>query len=745
MGTVYLARDPKHERQVAVKTIHPHLTTTQVRDRFEREIQITAQLQHPNILPLHDSGVAGDTLYYVMPYVDGETLRARLERDGALSEKETVQIGRDVASALDYAHRRGVVHRDIKPENILLTSDRAVVADFGISKAVEQTAETALTRTGALLGTPGYMPPEQFGGEVTGQTDIYALAAALYEALTGHRWPLGKPVDEADWADVPPEIRTALSRALEPAPGDRWESAVAFRDAIGSKPPVARLATAKVGLALLPVLLVAALGVWQTLGPSASGTGVPRAGEGAATERAMVLVLPFENLGPPEDVYFAAGMTDEITSRLGAVSGLGVISRKSALRYAGTDKSTEDIGAELGVGYILGGSVRWEPGDSARVRITPELVRVSDDTQLWSESYDRVIESIFDVQSDIASRVVEHLGVALLEAERSVLAARPTENLDAYALYLKGRYFWNKRTEADIQIALDYFEQAVELDPDYALAHAGIADIWIFRGWYSVLAPRETFPKAEQAVTRALEIDGTLAEAHASRAHIDLEFDYDWEAANRGYERAIELDPKYPKAHQWYGGFLSAMGRHDEALRQAEEARELDPLSLIINTWVGLRHYFAGRNDVAIEEYLKALELDPDFAPAHWHLGWAFGQTGQYEKAISEAQRAISLSGGSSLYTASLGHAYAKAGDHEAARQVLQQLEEESATRHVSAYHVAVIHGALGELDNAFLWLSRAYEERSPWIGYIKVDPRLDGLRSDPRFDSLLQMARLDS
>jgi tetratricopeptide (TPR) repeat protein len=379
-----------------------------------------------------------------------------------------------------------------------------------------------------------------------------------------------------------------------------------------------------------------------------------------------------------------------------------------------------------------------------RVRIDVRLVDTRTDDHLWANSYDGRLEDVLAIQSEVAQQVVAKLGVTLLEPERSALEVIPTENPDAYMRYLKGRYFWYKRTAENVQKGLSYFQQAVELDPGYALAWVGIADTWIFRGWYSVLAPKETFPKAKQAALQALEYDETLAEAHTSLAHIHLEFDYDWEAAEGEYERAIELNPRYPLAHHWYGGYLSAMGRHEEALRQAEKARELDPLSLIINTWVGLRHYFAGRYDVAIEEYGKALELGPDFAPAHWHLGWALEQAGRYEEAISEAQKAIAISGGNPLYTTSLGHAYAKAGDHEEARVVLRQLEKESATRHVSAYHVAVIYVALGETDEAFRWLDRAYEERSPWIGYLRVDPRVDDLRADPRFDALLRRARLD-
>ena len=462
-------------------------------------------------------------------------------------------------------------------------------------------------------------------------------------------------------------------------------------------------------------------------------------------DASRIAVLPFENLGPPQDEYFAAGMTNEITSRLSAVSGLEIISRKSALQYAGTEKSSREIGDELDVDYLLYGNVRWAgtAGEPTRVQITPELMRVDDDTLLWSNIYNRVIDDIFEVQSDIASRVIEQLNVTLLEGERDRLAVRPTENTDAYTLFLKGHYFWNQRTEANMQTALNYFQQAVELDPGYALAHAGIGNVWIFRGWYSVLAPKETFPKAKAAVVKALAFDAMSAEAHTSRAHIYLEFDHDWAAAEREYLRAIELNRRYPIAHHWFGGYLSAMGRHEEALRQAHIARELDPLSLIINTWVGLRHYFAGRYAMAISEYEKALELNPNFAPAYWHLGWALEQAGRTADAIASAERAVAISD-NPLYLASLGHAHAKAGNDVEARRILDRLARTAQTRHVSAYHTAVIHIALGDMDEGFKWLERAYAEQSPWIGYMRVDPRLDPLRSDSRIDALLRQARLD-
>lgn len=458
-----------------------------------------------------------------------------------------------------------------------------------------------------------------------------------------------------------------------------------------------------------------------------------------------IAVLPFENLGPPRDEYFAAGMTEEITSRLNRVSGLEVISRKGALRYASTNKSSREIGKELDVGYILHGSVRWDAriDGPPQVRITPTLIRVADDIQLWSETYHHVIDDIFEVQSDIAGQVIRQLGVTLHEGELERLTAGQTENPDAYTFYLKGRYFWNKRNEEHIKTGLTYFQQAIELDPGYTLAYIGIADTWIFRGWYSVMAPKESYPKGKEAIMNVLAFDETLAEGHASRAHIYYEFDHDWEAAEREFERAIELNPRYPIAHQWYGGYLSGMGRHEEALRHAHTAQELDPLSLIINTWVGLRHYLARRHEMAIQEYQRALELDPGFAPAHWHMGWAFEQTARFAEAISSAERAIAISGENPVYVASLGHAHAMAGNDEEAWAILDRLEQTSATRHVSAYHTAVIHAALGDTDEAFRWMDLAYAEQSPWIGYMRVDPRLDPLRSDPRFDALLESARL--
>ena len=767
MATVYLAEDLKHDRRVAVKVLRPELAAALGLERFLREIQIAAGLAHPHILPLHDSGETDGFVYYVMPYVEGETLRDRLVRQRQLPIGEAVRIVQEVADGLAYAHRLGVVHRDIKPENILFMEGHAVVADFGVATAVGVAGGARLTESGLAVGTPVYMSPEQAmgQGDVDGRSDTYSLGCVLYEMLAGDP-PFGGSSSQAVVAKklsdpvprlstvretVSPALEQAVRRALARIPADRFGTAAEFASAAAegvvsgvkadAKPRVAR------AVLLLAGVLAVALGgtVWLRRAGDHGGTTQPPAGRSVEAHRPTIIaVLPFENLGPADDEYFAAGMTDEITSRLGTVSGLGLVPSRAVQRYTRTNMTMREIGRELGIDYLLVGSVRWAGADSGSksVRITLELLRARDERQLWATTYDREITDIFAVQSDIAAQVTERLGVTLLEGERNRLSAQPTRNHEAYTLYLKGRYFWNKRTEGSIQTALDYFQRAVDRDPGYSRAWVGIADAWIFRGWYSRRAPREVFPKAKSAVMRALEFDSTLAEAHASLAHILFEFDHDWTAAEREYRRAIELDPSYPTAHHWYGGFLSAMGRHDEALQQAVTARTLDPLSPIIQTWMGLRYYFAEKYDAAIAEYRKGLELDPDFAPAHWHLGWAYEQTGRFKEGVSEAERALALDEGNLVYLASLGHAYARAGMGSEARATLARLAQASTSRHVSSYHVAVIHIALGDTNAGLDWLERAYDEQSPWIGYLRVDPRVDPVRSDPRFEGLLRKTR---
>ena len=776
MGAVYLAEDLDLKRQVALKVLAPGVAADRDRvERFQREAETLAALSHPNIVTIFSVEQVGDRRILTMERVEGRTLAQLLPKKGFALE-QLFNIAIPLADALAAAHSKGITHRDLKPANLMLTAEgRLKILDFGLAKLQaapdgdcdSRTATLGLTRDGLVVGTVPYMAPEQVEGEpVDHRADIFSLGVVLYELATGRRPFTGASspaLMSAVLKDTPPPVEDLrpelphhlgriIRHCLEKEPTRRYQSALDVRNELDSlrtelataqsrpSPPRRGSAGRRLGvLGAVGTALVLAAILWLRASRSEPSAGID------SPESPTIVVVPFDNLGSAEDDYFAAGMADEITSRLGAAPGLSVVSRRSALEYAGSARSPREIGEELGVAYILFGRVRWaSSGDGkGRVRITPELVRAADGQQVWSHSYDRVIDDIFEVQADIAGQVIERLGAKLREGERPSASVRPTENLEAYTLYLKGRHFWNKRTEESIQRGLSYFEQAADLDPSYALAWVGIADVWIFRGWYSVLEPRETFPRATKAAEMALAANDLLAEAHASRAHIHLEFDHDWEAAEREYLRAIELDPRYPVARHWYGGFLSAMGRHEEALEQAHLARQLDPLAPIISTWVGLRHYFARHYDLGIDEYEKALDLAPDFAPGHWHLGWAYEQTGRFEEAIAEARQAIEASGGNPLYLASLGHAYAMQGDVEKARQTLAELDSLGTERHVSAYHTAVIHAALGDRDEAFRWMDAAFDERSPWIGYLLVDPRLDPLRDDSRFSQLLARARL--
>jgi TolB-like protein/Tfp pilus assembly protein PilF len=775
MASVYLADDLRHDRRVAVKVLAPGIATALGPQRFLREIQFAAGLAHPHILPLHDSGEADGLVFYVMPFVEGETLRDRLTREKQLSIPDAVRIVREVADGLAYAHTIGIVHRDIKPENILFMGGHAVIADFGVATAIGAASGTRITEGGIAVGTPEYMSPEQATGdeEVDGRSDQYSLACVLYEMLAGDppftasgyhallAKKLGEPVPSVSNIrdTVPESLDTSLRRALAKIPADRFNTVADFAAALDgaasrtsgstdkgrSDTGGRRVRRAIVYAAGAIALFLLAIVAYVQLADRDVGRASADTESATSDGRATVAVLPFENLGRTDDEYFTAGVTDEITSRLSAVSGLAVVPSRAARRYADSDRTMRDIGRALNSDHLVVGSVRWAGADAGTksVRVTIELLRAADEQQIWSKTYDRVIDDIFAVQSDIASEVATRLGITLVEGERGEISNRPTENHEAYHLYLKGKYFWEKRTEEDLLTALSYFQQAVDLDPGYSLAWVGIANAWISRGWYSRLAPNDAFPKAKHAALRAIEFDSTLAEAHASLAHIHFEYDHDWQRAERAYLRSIQLKPGYAVAHHWYGGFLSAMGRHEDALQQANIASKLDPLSLIIQTWMGLRYYFAGNHETAIAEYVKALELDSQFAPAHWHMAWAYDQAGRSKEAVASAERAVAIDKQSLLYLTSLGQVYARAGMKAEARSVLGRLERAAKDRHVSAYHLATIHIALGDMNAGLDWLERAYEERSPWIGYLGVDPRIDPVRRHPRFNALLRKARL--
>lgn len=457
----------------------------------------------------------------------------------------------------------------------------------------------------------------------------------------------------------------------------------------------------------------------------------------------MLAVLPFENLsGHSEQDYFSEGLTEEMITQLGRLQPrrLGIIARTTAMRYKGTSKRTDQIGHELGVNYLLEGSVR-RAGD--RIRITAQLIQVSDQTHLWAETYDRRLADVLVIQRDVARRIARSLTVELLPKQQAALSRGSTPNTAAHEAYFKGRYFWNRRTEEGFAKAVGYFEQAARLDPNYALAYAGLADAYDSLGLYGGLPPGLARLRAEQAARKALEIDDKLAEAHTSLAYAKVLFDWDWPGAEREFKLAIELDPSYVTGHHWYALFLTMMGRFDQALSQMDLTLKLDPLSMVMNSHKGWILYFAHRFEQAIEQLHKAIEIDPLYPLTHYFLGLSYLKKDRIEDAVREFHRADELSEGHPGLVAGLGQAQALLGNRTGAYRYLDELKAASARRYISPYHMACVHAELGEKDRAFEWLGKAYEERSGWIAHLKVDPAVDGLRSDPRFDDLLRRVGL--
>jgi len=762
MGEVYLAEDTKLNRKVALKFLPPHLCQDEgCRSRFKREAQAAAKLNHPNIVTIYEVGDYNGRPYFAMEHVEGRALKEVI-KNGELSISEIVEIAIWICKGLGKAHQAGIIHRDIKPSNIVIDADDLPkLLDFGL--AAIQGSEK-LTMTGSTLGTICYMSPEQIQvKKVDQRSDLFSLGVVLYEIITG-RVPFKGDTEAATLnsvlndtpeplsrykSGVSGELQRIVSKLLEKNPSIRYQTAA------GVISDLKQLVTPTQGsMAVTPTrrksrwpswagvgvvaIVIAAILAWYSFWPKKQAT--------INKGRKMLVVLPFENLGASEDEYFADGITEEILTDLAQLSGLGVISRTSAMRYKKTEKSLREIGAELGVDYVLEGTIRWDrTGDESRVRIYSQLIRVDDDVHLWAERYDAVIEDIFGLQSSIAGKVAEALRVNLVGNEKDLLVKRHTENLEAYNLYLKGRHFWNKRTEEGLQKSLAYFQQAIEKDSAYALAYAGIADYYNMLGWYYFLPPKMAFPKARDAAKRALELDKYLAEAHTSLAHVNEYFDWDWLSAEKEYRRAIELNPGYATAHQWYAEFLSAMGRHEEAIAVGKRARELDPFSPVIGTNLAGFFFVGGQIDRAIEEYKNVLEMEPDFVIAHVFIAYPYVLKGAYQEAIAEVQKAIDLSGRDTpRILITLGYIYAISGEEDKAERILDELKELSKQTYVSSWGIALIHVGFNQKDLAFEWLEKAYEERDVWLIYLRVIPMLDSLRPDPRFTALLEKLGLD-
>ncbi len=740
MATVYLARDLRHRRFVALKVLSPALSASLGADRFLREIELAARLQHPHIVTVFDSGDASGILWYTMPYVEGETLRARLERERQLPLDEALRITIEAARALEFAHQHGVLHRDVKPENLLLTTDGStMVADFGIARPWGEVDK--LTQSGVVVGTPAYMSPEQAAGEraLDARTDVYALGCVLYEMLAGGM-PYSGPNAQAILAkrlsepapslrttrDLPVAIERTVARALARTPADRYATAAEFARALQSADAPARPILQRRWLAAaVVVLLLAGVAAAIRFRVGAKGPAVP----------ASAAVLPFADLSEGKDQeYFSDGLTDELITALSRVEGISVAARTSSFQFKNRQVDVSEIGRQLHVGAILEGSVRRSGN---RVRIAAQLVSTRDGYQLWADAYDRELKDVFGVQEDIARSIIAALRVKLGARGNRALRARPTGDLEAYDLYLKGRFAWNQRTATGMAQAVRYLEQAVARDSGFALAWAALADAYVLAIPYAG-APRDIdWPKARAAVATALALDSTVGEAHTALAYGTMIYDWDWPAAEASFRRAIAVDPAYPTGHQWYADFLWSQGRLHEAEDQMREALRLDPLSLVISSELGATYYLMRQYDRAETQLRATLQLDPNYAHGLYILGMVYLQQHRYREAVAALERALELGGFQEDLAGAIADAYAAAGDRAAAARYTAELERRMASGQSGPFALALAYTGQGDLTRAFAHLDRAITVRDIFLPEDFFDPQLDRLRADPRFAAI--------
>jgi serine/threonine protein kinase/Tfp pilus assembly protein PilF len=779
MGEVYRARDTRLDRTVAIKVLPQHLAVTpESRRRFEREAKVLAALSHPNILSIFDVGSEKGVSFVVMELVPGETLRSRIAQRRP-HWPDAIQMGIEIAEGLSAAHSRGIVHRDLKPENIFLTPDEHIkILDFGLARwhhdlneaqaDFEATVGPA-TATGMVMGTAPYMSPEQLRGmHVDARSDIFSFGCVLQEMITGQS-PFGRSTPAETISAIlkedppsllvfdpaiPAELDRTARRCLNKEPDQRFQSAIdlAFqlRQILGSaslpKPATqavgqgARYAgkSVKAIASAVVILLLSALPFYWIRVTKPIGS---------RPEFKSVAVLPLQNISAdPEQEYFVDGMTEAVIADLAKIKAMKVISRTSVMPYKNSKKSMREIANALHADAVIEGSV-MRSGD--RVRITVQLIDASSDQHLWADSYERDLKNVFALQGEVARAIAQQVRVVITPQEQARLVKKPPVDPEVYELYLKGRNIMRRGGLEDVSKAIEYFQAGLAKDPNNALIYTGLADAYIHKMSDVHESPVEATAKSRAAAMKALELDESLAEAHTSLASIKLFYDWDWTGAETELKRAMELDPGYSLAYRVYGGYLTIVGRHQEALPYFETARRLDPLYERNYLAEGYTDFMAHKYDEAIEQYRKGFEIEPD-PMAYFGLVLSLAQNGDYATAISEAEKSTKLNDSPLLLT-SLASAYARAGRRADAIRVLRKLELISKQQgpapawhvggaqslYVCPYEVAGVHAQLGDKDRAFKWLDKAYQSRS-CMYWIRQDPRFDSIRSDPRFQELL-------
>ena len=725
MAVVYLARETKHERQVAIKVLHADVGAAFGAERFKREIGIAARLSHPHIVPLYDSGEADGLLYYISAFVPGGSLRDRLANESKLSPSDAIRIAEEVGAGLDFAHRTGFVHRDVKPENILFADGHALLADFGIARAVDNAGApdapagrrpTSVTEPGIAVGTPEYMSPEQAAGEqhVDSRSDIYSLACVLFEMLTGEApftgtspmQVMAKQVTEkprrlrALRPDVPTGLDDAVNRALEKDPARRFKTITEFTTALSVADAPQRRVRATRG----------------------------------------IVVLPFVNASPdPENEYLSDGITDELINALAKLRGIRVASRTSVFALKGKPQDVRAIGALLDAAYVLEGTVRRS---GSRLRITAQLSSTDDGGLLWSQRYDRKLDDVFAIEDEIAETIVNTLRAGSLADPATPAIERHTTNVRAYSLYLKGRYEWNLRTDEGVANGIKFFEQAIAEDPTYALAYTGLADSYALHVDYRNVRVQSGFEHAKMYARRAIELDDSLAEAHASLAWSLFIYDWDWQAADAEFRRAISCDPRYAPAHQWYQFLLAAKGSLDQALVEGLTAVDLDPASVSVLRSLGFSFIYSRRYAQARPYLERAVAMNPLAEESYRLLGLTFALEGDFAEAERVIREVTNLPQATYPY-ATLGYVLGRAGRTDEARAILAELEEQRARDYVSPVALATIELGLGNVERALDWTEAAYEERRGFLAYLKVNPLIDPMRGHPRFEALITRMNL--